>query len=110
MPGETSGVALGLPLPPSAGKKRIAFLLPSGDIISVVRPPSLKAASGSAPRAWWPTLDRLGELAFRHSVEARVFGSLAWRSLTVDYVTDRPISICCRIAIAIPILTAWPPS
>jgi phosphoribosyl-dephospho-CoA transferase len=90
MPGETPGVALGLPLPPSAGKKRIAFLLPPCDIVSIIRPPSLKAASGSAPRAWWPTLDRLGELALRHSVEARVFGSLAWRSLTgLDYVTDR---------------------
>jgi phosphoribosyl-dephospho-CoA transferase len=90
MPGETSGVALGLPLPPSAGKKRVAFLLSPGDIISIVRPPSLKAAGGSAPRAWWPTLDRLCELALLHSVEARVFGSLAWRSLTgLDYVTDR---------------------
>jgi len=89
MPGETSGVALGLPLPPSAGKKRIAFLLPPGDIISIVRPPSLEAACGSAPRAWWPTLDRLCELALRHSAEARVFGSLAWRSLTgLNYITD----------------------
>ena len=89
MPGETSGVALGLPLPPSAGKRRIAFLLPPGDIISIVRPPSLEAACGSAPRAWWPTLDRLCELALRHSAEARVFGSLAWRSLTgLNYITD----------------------
>ena len=90
MPGETSGVALGLPLPPSAGKKRVAFLLSPSDINSIVRPPSLELAAGSAPRAWRPTLDRLCKLALRHSVEARVFGSLAWRSLTgLDYVTDR---------------------
>ncbi|HEY9455983.1 MAG TPA: malonate decarboxylase holo-[acyl-carrier-protein] synthase [Bradyrhizobium sp.] len=90
MPGETAGVALGLPLPPSAGKKRIAFLLPPCDIVSIVRPPSLEAASGAAPRAWWPTLDRLSDLALRHSAEARVFGSLAWRFLTgLDYVSDR---------------------
>jgi phosphoribosyl-dephospho-CoA transferase len=39
---------------------------------------------------WCPTLDRLGKLALRHSVEARVFGSLAWRILTgLDYLTDR---------------------
>lgn len=90
MPGETSGVALGLPLPPSAGKKRLSFLLQPGDIVSTARPPSLKAARASAPRAWRPTIDRLGELALRHSVEARVFGSLAWRTLTgLHYVTGR---------------------
>jgi phosphoribosyl-dephospho-CoA transferase len=89
MPSEASGVALGLPLPPSAGKKRLCFLLQSDDIISVTRPPLLNDTRASAPRAWWPTLDRLDELAFRHSVEARVFGSLAWRALTgLDYVSD----------------------
>jgi phosphoribosyl-dephospho-CoA transferase len=90
MPGEAPGVALGLPLPPSAGKKRLAFLLQPGDIVSTARPPSLRAARALAPRSWRPTLDRLGELARRHSVEARVFGSLAWRTLTgLHYVTGR---------------------
>jgi phosphoribosyl-dephospho-CoA transferase len=43
-----------------------------------------------APRAWWPTLDAVRELAGKYSVEARVFGSLAWRALTgLDYLTDR---------------------
>jgi phosphoribosyl-dephospho-CoA transferase len=89
-PGEPTGVALGLPLPPSAGKRRLSFLLQTDDIISIARPPLLISASGSAPPGWWPTLDRLGELALRHSVEARVFGSLAWRILTgLDYLTDR---------------------
>jgi phosphoribosyl-dephospho-CoA transferase len=88
--GEVSGVALGLPLPPSAGKKRFSFVLQSGDIISVSRPPLLIHARASAPRAWWPTFDRLLEFAFRHSVAVRVFGSLAWQALTgLDYVTDR---------------------
>jgi phosphoribosyl-dephospho-CoA transferase len=90
IPGEASGVALGLPLPPSAGKRRPCFLLQSDDIISVARPPLLNDARASAPRPWWPALNRLDELAFRHSVEARVFGSLAWRALTgLDYLTDR---------------------
>jgi phosphoribosyl-dephospho-CoA transferase len=89
-PGEPRGVAVGLPLPPSAGKRRLSFLLQPDDIISIARPPLLNSASGSAPLAWCPTLDRLGELALRHSVEARVFGSLAWRILTgLDYLTDR---------------------
>jgi phosphoribosyl-dephospho-CoA transferase len=90
MPGEASGVTLALPLPPSAGKKRLSFFVEFSDIVSVTRPPSLNDARTSAPRAWWPTLDRLDELVLRHSVEARVFGSLAWRALTgLDYLTDR---------------------
>lgn len=90
LPGEASGVALGLPLPPSAGKKRLCFFLRSDHIISVARPPLLNDVRASAPRAWWPALDRLGELALHHSVQARVFGSLAWRALTgLDYMTGR---------------------
>ncbi len=83
-------MALGLPLPPSAGKKRLSFLLQPHDIRSIARPPWLNATRGSAPARWRPTLDRLGELASRHSVQARVFGSLAWQALTgLDYLTSR---------------------
>ena len=90
MPGETSGMALGVPLPPSAGKRRLCFLLHGDDVASVTRPPSLHVAYGMAPTAWRPSLDRLGELAARHSVEVRVFGSLAWHTLTgLDYLTGR---------------------
>jgi phosphoribosyl-dephospho-CoA transferase len=43
-----------------------------------------------APPTWRPTLERLDELASIHSVEVRVFGSLAWHVLTgLDYLTDR---------------------
>ena len=90
MPGEARGVTLGLPLPPFAGKRRLSFLMQPEDVISTVSPPTLSSAGRTAPRAWWPTLDGLAELAWQHSVEARVFGSLAWRALTgLDYVTDR---------------------
>lgn len=90
MPDEIGGVALGLPLPPSAGKRRLSFLLQAHDIHAIARPPSLISAKIAAPRAWWPTLDRLNELAFWHSVEARVFGSLAWQALTgLDYLSER---------------------
>jgi len=90
MPGEGHGVALGLPLPPSADKRRLSFLMQPEDIVSTTPPPTLRAAGGLAPRAWWPTLDAVDALASRHSVQARVFGSLAWRALTgLDYLTDR---------------------
>lgn len=89
-PGESSGMALGVPLPPSAGKKRLCFLLQTDDIMSVARPPSLNDACEVAPLAWRATLDRLDDLVSRHSVEARVFGSLAWRTLTgLDYLIGR---------------------
>ncbi|MGX1320069.1 phosphoribosyl-dephospho-CoA transferase [Bradyrhizobium sp. USDA 377] len=88
LPGEANGLALGLPLPPSAGKKRISILVDNDHVTSVARPPLLRQARAYAPRNWWPTLDRLDALARRHAVDARVFGSLAWQSLTgLDYVT-----------------------
>ena len=88
LPCEANGLALGLPLPPSAGKKRISFLIDMDHVTSVTRPPMLRQARPYAPRNWWPALDRLDVLALRHAVDARVFGSLAWQSLTgLDYVT-----------------------
>ena len=90
LPCEATGLALGLPLPPSAGKKRVSFVVDIDHVVSVARPPSLRQARAYAPRNWWPTLDRLDGLALRHSVDARVFGSLAWQALTgLDYVTGR---------------------
>jgi phosphoribosyl-dephospho-CoA transferase len=90
LPGEGQGVALGLPLPPFAGRRRLSFLLPPEEIVAVGSPLSLNACRTAAPRSWGPTLDRLHVLAERHAVEARVFGSLAWAALTgLDYLADR---------------------
>ncbi|MEJ1963133.1 MAG: malonate decarboxylase holo-[acyl-carrier-protein] synthase [Gammaproteobacteria bacterium] len=90
MPGELNGVPLGLPLPPFAGKRRLSFLMQPGDFLSTRSPPVLRATTQVAPRAWWHTLERLDELATRHSLELRVCGSLAWRALTgLNYVTEQ---------------------
>ena len=87
---EGHGVPLGLPLPPSAGKRRIGLLLDPAGIRSIARPPLLSAASRVAPAAWIPTLCRLDHVATRLGVEARVFGSLAWCLLTgLNYLTAR---------------------
>ena len=40
MPGEAHGVALGLPLPPFAGKRRLSLLMQADDIISTSPPPA----------------------------------------------------------------------
>ncbi|MEJ1969138.1 MAG: malonate decarboxylase holo-[acyl-carrier-protein] synthase [Rhizomicrobium sp.] len=90
MPGDGEGVPLGLPLPPFAGKRRLAFVMCPDDIVSITPPPALSAVISVAPRAWWSTLYDLDEFAARHGMDAQVFGSLAWRALTgQDYVTDR---------------------
>ncbi|RDJ21874.1 malonate decarboxylase holo-[acyl-carrier-protein] synthase [Bosea caraganae] len=90
LPGEAQGVALGLPLPPSAGKRRLSVLMQPADIALTAPPPTLGSAAPTAPRAWWPVLDGLAKIASRHGLDARVFGSLAWQTLTgLDYLTER---------------------
>ena len=87
-PGEVSGLPLGLPLPPYLGKKRLSVLMQPQDIISSASPPQLSAAIEVAPETWKRTLRRVVDLAARQGAEARVFGSLAWRTLTgLDYLT-----------------------
>jgi phosphoribosyl-dephospho-CoA transferase len=88
MPDEADGLALGLPLPPLAGKRRLSVLIRPDDIVSTAPPPTLSAAASVAPETWRHTLDKVASLASRHGVEARVFGSLAWRNLTgLEYLS-----------------------
>ena len=51
LPGETSGVPVGLPLPPSAGKRRIALQVRDEDIASMAPLPRVSEVIGSAPVA-----------------------------------------------------------
>ena len=87
-PNEGDGLPLGLPLPPSAGKRRIGLLLDPTSVRSITRPPLLSSALRAAPAAWVPTLRALDDAAARNGSEARVFGSLAWSLLTgMNYLT-----------------------
>jgi phosphoribosyl-dephospho-CoA transferase len=87
-PCEKDGLALGLPLPPFAGKRRISLLMRPEDIVAKAPPLELRAAISVAPELWRHTLEDLVSLAFRRDVEARIFGSLAWRALTgLDYLS-----------------------
>ncbi|MCS6478417.1 malonate decarboxylase holo-[acyl-carrier-protein] synthase [Burkholderia thailandensis] len=84
-----AGVPLGLPLPPSAGKRRVALAAAREQIEAVRAPPALGDVIGGAPPAWRPTLARLRALADAHCVDCRVFGSLAWQTLTgLRYLSD----------------------
>lgn len=71
-------VALGLPLPPNHGKRRIAVALPRDAILSTSQPPLLADAAPVAPQSWRQSIERLVTL----SPEVRCFGSLAWQYLT----------------------------
>jgi malonate decarboxylase holo-[acyl-carrier-protein] synthase len=78
-------IPLGLPLPPSHGKRRIAVALDAGEIVERKPPPLLADAAASAPAAWQETIDRLVRLC----PQTRTFGSLAWQHLTgLLYLTD----------------------
>jgi phosphoribosyl-dephospho-CoA transferase len=81
-PLDGEGVLLGLPLPPSAGKRRIAVEMRADDVTSVSPLPSLSEVLGTAPIAWRPCLQELMELARAYAVSGGVFGSLGWQWLT----------------------------
>ena len=78
-------VPLGLPLPPSLGKQRLAFAVPPGAIISDAPPPLLSDALRDAPAAWQETIAALVVL----DPETRCFGGLAWAHLTgLPYLSE----------------------
>jgi len=79
-------IPLGLPLPPSHGKRRIAVSLAAADIVASAPPPLLADAAAAAPAHWRETIDLLLQLL----PETRTFGSLAWQHLTgLPYLTER---------------------
>lgn len=81
-PGDGDGLPLGLPLPPSAGKRRIAIQMAADDIVATTPLPTLVECIDTAPAAWQLSLRELATHARAYGVEARVFGSLAWQRLT----------------------------
>lgn len=81
-------VPVGLPLPPGAGRHRVALLLPRAAILHIRRPPTLRAAAWAADPAWRATINALLELGERRHVEPAVVGSLLWQHLTgLPYLT-----------------------
>lgn len=82
---KTGMVPLGLPLPPSLGKRRLALAMPPDAIASNAPPPLLSDALREAPAAWQETIAALVVL----DPETRCFGSLAWEHLTgLPYLSE----------------------
>jgi phosphoribosyl-dephospho-CoA transferase len=81
-PLDGDGVLLGLPLPPSAGKRRIAVEMRTCDVASVSPLPSVSEVLGTAPVAWQTCLQELTDLSRAYGVRSGVFGSLGWQWIT----------------------------
>ncbi|RQV17493.1 malonate decarboxylase holo-[acyl-carrier-protein] synthase [Burkholderia cenocepacia] len=75
-------VPLGLPLPPPAGKRRIALNVAAHALATAGPLPALADVRSGAPAAWHAPLRELDALGARCGVQGRVFGSLAWQALT----------------------------
>jgi phosphoribosyl-dephospho-CoA transferase len=74
-------IPVGLPLPPAAGKRRIALLLPPDGVLQRSSP-LLRAAARVADSGWRSTIASLLALGTRIGVELSAFGSLLWQHLT----------------------------
>jgi phosphoribosyl-dephospho-CoA transferase len=75
-------VPVGVPLPPSAGKRRVAVTLPPEGVLQHSPPPSLRVAATVADPGWRSTVASLGDLGARAGVEPAAFGSLLWQHQT----------------------------
>jgi phosphoribosyl-dephospho-CoA transferase len=75
-------VPAGLPLPPTYGKRRLAFGLASGTGVVVLPPVLLREAAQAAPLAWNSIIGALIELGDVIGTKPRVFGALLWQYAT----------------------------
>lgn len=77
---------LGVPLPPSEGKHRLALRVPARDVQCAQPPPTLdEVLAAGAPSGWEDALRALSQIA-----SARVFGAFAWQHVSgLDYVHAR---------------------
>jgi phosphoribosyl-dephospho-CoA transferase len=75
-------VPIGVPLPPAAGKSRIALNIPQAAVIARAAPTSLRTVAHKAAPAWQPTIAALVALGERHGIEPAAFGSLLWEHHT----------------------------
>ena len=89
-PGLAAQVAcLGLPLPPSRGRTRIALRAPADAVVGVEKALRLVEALPSAPPDRRGALAALHDQARRLGLTLRVHGSLAWQHLTGQpYLTE----------------------
>ena len=75
-------VPVGVPLPPAAGKRRVALVIAPDGVLQHLSPPLLCRAARVADPGWRSTIASLVDLGARTGVEPSAFGSLLWEHLT----------------------------
>ncbi|MFC7519889.1 malonate decarboxylase holo-[acyl-carrier-protein] synthase [Xanthomonas populi] len=75
-------VRLGVPLPPSEGKQRLALTAGVVDIARSTAPLPLDAVIAHAPTDTQPALQALLMQTLANALQPRIFGSFAWQALT----------------------------
>ena len=82
-------IALGIPLSPARGRRRIAFNVPVAAIQRINPPPTLGQVVTSAPALWREPLRELDTRLAAVGLGPRVYGSLAWQHITQEnYLTE----------------------
>jgi phosphoribosyl-dephospho-CoA transferase len=85
-----NGVPAALPLPPSHGKRRLAFSFAFGAAVVALPPVLLADAVWAAPAGWQPIIAGLLDLGEAVGSTPRVFGALLWEHATgLRYLTAR---------------------
>ena len=108
-------VALGLPLPPAEGKRRLAFSLPPIGVGRHQPPPPLRTVIARVPARWRAALAELDENARAQGGVLHAFGAFAWQALTgLDYVhADSDVDVVVRprspsmLATLVAVFTQW---
>jgi phosphoribosyl-dephospho-CoA transferase len=92
-------VALGLPLPPSQGKRRIALWARRSAIDCAREPPSTVEIRDRLPVSWRILLSELDAAARAQQLTFRVVGSAMWQALTgLCYLTpDSDLDLLWRV-------------
>jgi phosphoribosyl-dephospho-CoA transferase len=79
---QLNSVPVGVPLPPVAGKQRIALSIPQSAVVRRQWPPSLRTVRQIAEPSWRRTIDALVSLGVRLGIAPAAFGSLLWQYRT----------------------------
>jgi phosphoribosyl-dephospho-CoA transferase len=83
------GIAVGLPLPPDRGKRRLAMTLAHCDVACHSAPLTLAHITHALPAPWRNALATLDRDARALGVTLRGFGSAAWQAITgLAYLRD----------------------
>jgi phosphoribosyl-dephospho-CoA transferase len=82
-------IPVGVPLPPTWGKRRVALTVPIGAILGHAPPPPLHRVGPTATSRWRPALLCLTRVGRKYGATPRPIGSLLWQHLTgLPYLSE----------------------